>query len=35
MFPLHNSPSAKELKARQKRQINEGIVKDRLKYAGR
>ena len=35
MFPLRNSPSARELKARQKRQIAEGIVKDRLRYACR
>lgn len=33
--PLHHSPSTQELKARQKKQIADGIKKDRLKYANR
>jgi len=31
----HYGLSAKQKKALQKKQINEGIEKDRLKYAGR
>lgn len=34
-FPHSYSPSTKELKARHKKQIADGIKKDRFKYASR
>ena len=35
LFPGMRSPSAKELKAKQKKQITDNIKKDRFKYASR
>lgn len=34
-YPRFYTPSAKELKARHKKQIADGIKKDRFKYASR